>query len=126
MFCAVNFNCIMFVFLSHFYNNCIYFQAQDLKSLLEKCGHEVWCSVEMIDCQMNLGSEDISTTNPNTPRNLPTIQEGDVFFNQNDLELYSSGKNSVSLYREQEAYGKFDRHEKYFSYNCFKKRKFIL
>ncbi|KAG8183491.1 hypothetical protein JTE90_001055 [Oedothorax gibbosus] len=82
--------------------------AQDLKSAFEKSGYEVWCSVEMMDNQMNLGSEDIATTDPNTPRNLPTIQEGDVFFNQNDLEMYSSigDKKSHSLYREPEAYGR--------------------
>lgn len=61
----------------------------------------------MMDCQMNMASED--TTDPNTPRNLPTIQEGDVFFNQNDLDMYSSlgDKKSHSLYREPEAYGMF-------------------
>ncbi|GFY75979.1 TIR domain-containing protein [Trichonephila inaurata madagascariensis] len=84
--------------------------AEDLKILFEKNGYEVWCSVDLLDSQINLGSEDITSTDPNTPRNLPTIQEGDVFFNPNDVEMYSSigEKKTLSmLYKEQEvAYGR--------------------
>ncbi|XP_071038969.1 uncharacterized protein [Parasteatoda tepidariorum] len=63
--------------------------AQDLKDMFEKIGHEVWCSVDLLD-QGNLGSEEIAAADPNTPH-LPTIQEGDVFFNQTDVELFNSG-----------------------------------
>ncbi|GFV51840.1 TIR domain-containing protein [Trichonephila clavipes] len=84
--------------------------AEDLKILFEKNGYEVWCSVDLLDSQINLGSEDITSADPNTPRNLPTIQEGDVFFNPNDVEMYSSigEKKTLSmLYKEQEvAYGR--------------------
>ncbi|GIX70506.1 hypothetical protein CEXT_660711 [Caerostris extrusa] len=77
--------------------------AEDLKALFEKNGREVWCSVDLLDSQVNLGSEDITVTDPNTPRNLPTIQEGDVFFSQNDIEFYSSVGDKKSL---PEAYGR--------------------
>ncbi|GBL99985.1 hypothetical protein AVEN_19457-1 [Araneus ventricosus] len=83
--------------------------AEDLKSMFEKSGHEVWCSVDLLDLQVNLGSEEITNMDPNTPRNLPTIQEGDVFFSQNDGEvIYSSfgDKKSLTSMKEQEAFGR--------------------
>lgn len=80
--------------------------AQDLKSMFEKDGHEVWCSVDLFELHGNLLSEETSV-DPNTPRNLPTIQEGDVFFSQTD-EVFSSigDKKSFSITKEPEAFGR--------------------
>lgn len=83
--------------------------AMDLKVLLEKDGHQVWCSIDLQDVQDNVFSEDGNQTNPNTPRDLPPIPEGEVFFSQNDMEVsYSLGENkrSLSIYKEPEKYGK--------------------
>lgn len=74
--------------------------------MFEKDGHEVWCSIELFEAQGPLCSEE-TITDPNTPRNLPTIQEGDIFFSQTD-ELFNSigDKKSLSMNKEPETYGK--------------------
>ncbi|XP_054716197.1 uncharacterized protein LOC129225728 [Uloborus diversus] len=79
--------------------------AQDLKATFEKDGHEVWCSVDLLGVVANLYSEEAGA-DPNTPRNLPTIQEGDVFFSQNEEQFISLGdKKSLSM-KEPETYGR--------------------
>lgn len=72
--------------------------------MFEKDGHEVWCSADLYEIP-NFPSEDASA-DPNSPP-LPTIQEGDVFFSQNEETCNSLfDKKSLSITREPEAYGK--------------------
>lgn len=74
--------------------------------MFEKDGHEVWCSIDLFEAQNINYSEEV-ITDANSPR-MPTIQEGDVFFSQND-EICNSvfDKKSLSLNKEPEAYGEF-------------------
>lgn len=75
-----------------------------MKTIFEKDGHEVWCSIDLFEAQNNLYSEDI--IDANSPR-MPTIQEGDVFFSNTEDTCNSVfEKKSLSLNKEPEAYGK--------------------
>lgn len=77
--------------------------AKDLKIMFEKDGHEVWCSIDLFEAQNSLCSEEV-VADANSPR-MPTIQEGDVFFSQND-DISVFDKKSLSLNKEPEAYGR--------------------
>lgn len=69
--------------------------ATDLKVLFEKDGHKVWCSTDIRDVQDNLCLEDETSTNPETPHDLPTIPEEEVFFGRIDTQTPLKMLNAI-------------------------------
>lgn len=66
--------------------------AKQLRTTFIKDGYQVWCSVETAESHTKTISESESYfQNPLTPRDLPPIPEGEVFFSQ------TCGESSVSI-----------------------------
>ncbi|XP_067144072.1 uncharacterized protein [Centruroides vittatus] len=79
--------------------------AKELKATFTKYGYQVWCSVETSDSHTKTASEsEGGFQNPLTPRELPTIPEGEVFFSQTGGESFVSigeSKQFSSVFRHE-------------------------